>query len=125
MAIDDVESSDEALAPFLIESANRAAQPLDRFRQIIALGDELVAACQNLDEFVVSAQINRAESLTLLAQILELAFDLDAAGQRLIGFMVGKRGETRRLAIKFARDRVLQLFVPHARAFKALFGGGA
>ena len=101
------------------------AQALDRFGQIVALGDELVAARQDLDEFVVGAQVDRAEPLALLAQILELAFDLDAAGQRLVGFMIGKRGEARRLAIEFARDRVLKLFVPRARAFQALFGGGA
>jgi hypothetical protein len=39
--------------------------------------------------------------------------------------MIGKRAEARWLTIKFARDRVLKLFVPHARAFKAHFGGGA
>src|SRR5258707_1148472 len=44
MAIDDIESGDKPLAPLLIESANRAAQALDRFGQIVAFGDELVAA---------------------------------------------------------------------------------
>ena len=43
MAVDDIESGDEPLAPLLIERANRAAQALDRFGQIVALGDELVA----------------------------------------------------------------------------------
>ena len=125
MVVDDVESGDEPLAPLLIEGANRAAQALDRFGQIVALGDELVAARKDLNEFVVGAQVDRAEPLALLAQILELALDLDAAGQRLIGFMIGKRCEARWLAIEFARDRVLKLFVPCARAFQALFRGGA
>src|ERR1700722_963212 len=39
--------------------------------------------------------------------------------------MIGKRGEARRLTIEFARDRVLELFVAHARAFKPLFRSGA
>src|SRR6202020_1904747 len=71
MVVDDVESGDEPLAPLLIEGANRAAQALDRFGQIVALGDELVAACPNLNEFVVRAQVDRAEPLALPAQILE------------------------------------------------------
>ena len=85
----------------------------------------LSRARQNLDQFVVGAQVDRAEPLALLAQVLEPALDFDAARQRLVGFMIGKRGEARRLTIQFARDRVPKLFVPRARAFQALFGGRA
>jgi hypothetical protein len=102
MAVDDLESGDESFAPFLIEGANRGPQAFDRLSQVVRLGNELVAARQDLDEFVVSAQVDRTEPFALLAQILELAFDLDAAGQRLIGFMIGKRGEARRLASSLA-----------------------
>ena len=92
----------EPLAPLLVQRADRAAQALDRFGQVVALGDKLVAARQNLDEFVVGAQVDRAEPLALLAQVLELALDLEAAGQRRVVLVAGERGEARGLAIELA-----------------------
>ena len=39
MRVDDLESGEEPLAPFLVESLDRGAQTLDRLGQIVALGD--------------------------------------------------------------------------------------
>ncbi len=107
MAVDNVESGDEPLAPFLIEGANRGPQAFDRLSQVVGLGDELVAGSQDLDQLVVGAQVDGAEPLALLAQVLEPALDLDAAGQRFVGLMFGKGGKACRLTIQFGRDGVL------------------
>ena len=110
------------IAPLLIKRANSATQALDRFGQVVALGDQLIAAGQNLDKLVVGPQVDRAEPLAFLAQVLKPALDLDAAGQRRIGFMLGKRDEARRLTIQFGRDRVLEFFASHAGVFQPLVG---
>ena len=57
----------EPLAPLLVEGVDGGAQTLDRLRQIVALGDELVAARHDVLELLVGAQIDGAEPLALLA----------------------------------------------------------
>ena len=81
MAVDDLEGGDEPLAPLLVQGMDRAAQALDRLGQVVALGDQLVAAIEDLDELLVGAQVDGAEPLALLAQIVEPALDLDRARQ--------------------------------------------
>ena len=49
MAVDDLEGGEEPLAPLLVQGMDRAAQALDRLGQVVALGDQLVAAIQDLD----------------------------------------------------------------------------
>ena len=100
MRVDDLESGDEPHAPLLVQGMDRAAQALDCFGQVVALGDKLVPARQNLDEFVVGAQVDGAEPLALLAQVLEPALDLDAAGQRRVALVGSERGEAGWLAIE-------------------------
>ena len=74
--VDDVEGGEEPLASLLVEAADRAAQPLDRLGQVVALGDQPVAARLDLGELLVGAQVDGAEPLALLAQGVELALDL-------------------------------------------------
>ena len=50
VAVDDFEGGDEPLAALLVEAADGGPEPLDRLGQIIALGDQPVAACLDLGE---------------------------------------------------------------------------
>ena len=68
-------AAEEALAPLLVEVVDGVAQPLDRLGQVVALGDQPLAAARDFGEFLVGAQIDGAQALALLAQALELAFD--------------------------------------------------
>ena len=125
MPINDLERGEEALAPLLVQGMDRAAQALDRLGQIVALGDELVAAIQDLVELLVGAQVDGAEPLALLAQIVEPALDVGRARQWPIAFVSSERGEAGRLAVKFARNRLLELFAAQARPFDPLLRRGA
>ena len=120
MPVDDLERGDEPLAPLLVQGMDRAAQALDRLGQVVALGDQLVAAIEDLDELLVGAQVDGAEPLALLAQIVEPALDLDRARQGPVARVPGKRGEARGLAVEFGRNRVHKLVAAQARAFDAL-----
>ena len=120
MAVDDLERGDEALAPLLVQGMDRAAQALDRLGQVVALGDQLVAAIENLDELLVGAQVDGAEPLALLAQIVEPALDLDRARQGPIARVPGEGGEARGLAVELGRHRMHELIAAQARAFDAL-----
>ena len=122
MAVDDLESGDEALAPFLVQGMDRAAQALDRLGQVVALGDKLVAAVEDLVELLVGAQVDGAEPLALLAQIVEPALDLDRARQRPVAVHARQRGEARRLAVELARDRMDELLAAQARPLDPLLG---
>ena len=131
MAVDDLERGEEPLASFLVQGMDRAAQALDRLGQVVALGDQLVAAVENLVELLVGAQVDGAEPLALVAQIVEPALDLDRARQRPIAGHAGQRGEARGFAVELGRNRMDELFAALARPFdpllgrRALLAGGA
>src|SRR5271165_2989617 len=121
MAVDHVEGGDEALAAFLVERADRLSQALDRFAQVVALGDQLVAARLDLGELVVRAQVYRAEPLALLLQRLELALDLRKLRQRRARLVLRQRRELGRLALEFVHHRMQELLAPGAGRFDPRF----
>src|SRR4051794_35518952 len=119
--VDLLERGKQALAPLFVEIADRGAQLLDRFVEIVALGDHAIARGFDLLQLLVGAQIDRAEALALA--LLGLEFLLDGGGIRQLraGFYAGERDEIVRRAIEFERDRVQMLRQALARRLKPRF----
>ena len=113
------------LAALLVEAADGGAEPLDRLRQIVALGDQPVAARLDLGELDVGAEVDGAEPLALLAQGFELLLDLLRFGQGRVALVTRERREAGRLAVEIGQDRVQELRLPGLSRLDARLRRGA
>ena len=82
------------------------AQPLDRFGEIVALGDEAAVLRLDLAQLFLGAQVDRAEPLALAPQLLQPLLDVRDIGQFRARRDLGKRRDVLRLGFEHLADFV-------------------
>ena len=122
MPVHHRERRQQPLARLAVEALDALAQPLDRFGEVVALGDEAGVLRLDLLQLFLGAQVDGAEPLAVAPQLVEPLLDRRDLGQRVARRDLGERRDVCRLGLEHLADFVRDVGGAAVRGLEPLLG---
>ena len=125
MCVHPVEGVEQALAPLLVEAADRHAQFADRLGQIGLLRREFYVLAFDRSQFILGAQVDAAHALAILFEAGEPRGNLIHRRRGFALLDAGQGGQALRRAFQLFRDVADEQFQPLLRRLRLSLQPGA